>query len=98
LGLGVAGFHTYLQSKAISMDSVEAIYFNQELFEKLNDESLKASLWMGEHWGVPEWVQEHADFLGGEHVRRNASRVAIAPTKSTALIMGGVSEGINPDP
>lgn len=98
LGLGVAGFHTYLQSRAIPIDSLEAVYFNQELFEKLDKESLEASVWMGKTWGVPEWIGEAAEFLGGDDVRRNASRLAVAPTKSTALIMGGISEGINPDP
>lgn len=94
LGLGVAGFHTYLQSRRWSLDGIDTIYFNQELFEKLDKESLRASEWMGENWGQPEWT----DFsLTGEKVR-NASRIAVAPTKSTALIMGGISEGINPDP
>lgn len=98
LGLGAAGFHTYLQSHGIPFDSLDAVYFNQELFEKLDKESLEASLWMGHTWGVPEWIGEAAEFLGGADVRRNASRLAVAPTKSTALIMGGISEGINPDP
>lgn len=94
LGLGVAGFHTYLQSRRWSLDGIDAIYFNQELFEKLDKESLRASEWMGENWGQPEWTHFS---LTGEKVR-NASRIAVAPTKSTALIMGGISEGINPDP
>lgn len=101
LGLGVAGFHTYLQSKSIPLDSLEAVYFNQELFEKLDKESLEASLWMGARWGVPEWVDEwnmgQTEYEIEPKVR-NCSRLAIAPTKSTALIMGGISEGINPDP
>lgn len=102
LGLGVAGFHTYLQSKSIPLDSIDAIYFNQELFEKLNKESLDASLWMGLQWGVPEWVaakcRSEPQGNGTSLWARNASRLAVAPTKSTALIMGGISEGINPDP
>lgn len=94
LGLGVAGFHTYLQSRRWSLDGIDAIYFNQELFEKLDKESLRASEWMGENWGQPEWT----DFSRTGEKVRNASRIAVAPTKSTALIMGGISEGINPDP
>ena len=94
LGLGVAGFHTYLQSRRWSLDGIDTIYFNQELFEKLAKESLRASEWMGENWGQPEWTHFSRT---GEKVR-NASRIAVAPTKSTALIMGGISEGINPDP
>lgn len=98
LGLGVAGFHTYLQSKGWSLDGIDAIYFNQELFEKLDKESFDASIWMAKEWGIPEWAQQA---LNKEYVLypvRNCSRLAVAPTKSTALIMGGISEGINPDP
>ena len=102
LGLGVAGFHTYLQSKGIPLDSLEAVYFNQELFEKLDDESYEASMWMQEKWGSALWAEEyqdkHANQDGVPHAPRNCSRLAVAPTKSTALIMGGISEGINPDP
>lgn len=105
LGLGVAGFHTYLQSKGIPLDSLDAVYFNQQLFEKLDSESLRASKWMGLRWGSPEWVDtywkaqgEAGNYEEGIKQVRNASRLAVAPTKSTALIMGGISEGINPDP
>lgn len=100
LGLGVCGFHTYLQSKLIPFDSLEAMYFNDELFKKLDEESWRASCWMGDEWGIPEWVQTYADneIPSGGWWPRNASRLAVAPTKSTALIMGGISEGINPDP
>lgn len=100
LGLGVCGFHTYLQSKLIPFDSLDAVYFNDELFKKLDEESWRASCWMGDEWGIPEWVQTYADneIPSGGWWPRNASRLAVAPTKSTALIMGGISEGINPDP
>lgn len=100
LGLGVAGFHTYLQQQGIPLDSLGAVYFNQQLFEKLNEESMRASKWMGYEWGCPQWVQDSWGDANPTHegVMRNASRLAVAPTKSTALIMGGISEGINPDP
>ena len=106
LGLGVAGFHTYLQQKRIPIESLDAVYMNQELFESLDSESLRASRWMGEAWGFPEWVKDHnlkafgsKGYLNRElDLLRNCSRIAVAPTKSTALIMGGISEGINPDP
>lgn len=104
LGLGVAGFHTYLQSKGIALDSLDAVYFNQELFEKLNKESFDASRWMAREWGAAPWWNDYmAPYMdeNGHHrgvAVRNCSRLAVAPTKSTALIMGGISEGINPDP
>ena len=94
LGLGVAGFHTYIQSKGWSFGSLDTVYFNQQLFEKLNEQSLEASIWMGAYWGYPEWAKRN----DGTVSVRNCSRLAVAPTKSTALIMGGISEGINPDP
>lgn len=94
LGLGVAGFHTYIQSKGWSFGSLDTVYFNQQLFEKLDKESLDASIWMGAYWGYPEWAKRN----DGTVSVRNCSRLAVAPTKSTALIMGGISEGINPDP
>lgn len=102
LGLGVAGFHSYLQMRGWSYGSLDAVYFNQQLFQKLDEESREASAWMGKHWGQPEWVREYYEKTkpdGASYTpARNASRLAIAPTKSTALIMGGISEGINPDP
>lgn len=107
LGLGVCGYHTYLQKKMWTWDGMDAHYWNLEVFEKLNKESLEASVWMGDVWGFPEWVKDwagdkfsksgYADKEFSNRLPRNCSRIAIAPTKSTALIMGGVSEGINPD-
>lgn len=90
LGLGTCGFHTYLQQNGFPFDSVEAFKFNDELFSLIQRESKRASRDMAIWWGEPEWCVG----LGV----RNTHNVAIAPTKSTALIMGGVSEGINPDP
>lgn len=97
IGLGVCGYHTYLQKQGWVFDGIDAMAFNVDFFKKLNSQSLEASLWMGMEWGSPQWVKDYwnNDPLG--QPLRNCSRIAIAPTKSTALIMGGVSEGINPD-
>lgn len=89
LGLGVCGFHTYLQQNMIPFDSMEAMFFNEEVFSLLDRESKKASAWIASVWGEPEWMKGYG--------YANTHRLAVAPTKSTALIMGGVSEGINPD-
>lgn len=103
IGLGVCGYHTYLQKQGWVFDGIDSMAFNVEFFTKLRDETLKASIWMAKEWGAPEWVKDyHKPFCdeNGHHRGievRNCSRIAIAPTKSTALIMGGVSEGINPD-
>lgn len=90
LGLGVCGFHTYLQEHMIPFGSLESFEFNDALFEHINSESKNASKYLAELLGEPEWCK-------GFNCR-NTHTMAIAPTKSTALIMGGVSEGINPDP
>jgi ribonucleoside-diphosphate reductase alpha chain len=90
LGLGVCGFHTYLQQKMIPFESLEAHYFNTNVFKHMDEESKRASEWLAKELGEPDWCKG----LG----IRNTHRLAIAPTKSTALLMGGVSEGINPDP
>lgn len=90
LGLGVCGFHTYLQQEKIAYDSFSALVTNYEIFFRIQKQSNKASKWLGEKLGVPLWCKRSK--------MRNTHLLAIAPTKSTALIMGGVSEGINPDP
>lgn len=90
IGLGVMGLSTYFQSKRIPYESLEAQFIDQEIFKHIHDESLKASQWMAEIMGEPEWCKGHGV--------RNTHRTAIAPTKSTALLMGGVSESWFPDP
>lgn len=88
LGLGVMGFHTYLQQQGVAMESLEAMFINREIFEELQNESLKASQWMAKELGEPEWCKGYGV--------RNTHRTAIAPTMSTSSIMGGPSQGIEP--
>lgn len=90
LGLGVCGFHTYLQSKMMPFESLEAQFFNNAFFKELNEKSLEASKYLAILLGEPEWCKGYGV--------RNTHRMAIAPTKSSAIFMGNVSEGINPDP
>ncbi len=90
LGLGTCGFHSYIQSKNWSFEGLEAHLWNIEAFKKLDDDSKKASEWMAKEFGEPEWCKGYGV--------RNTHRIAIPPTKSNALLQGGVSEGINPDP
>lgn len=90
LGLGVCGYHTYLQQESLPFESMEAYLFNMDFFKHLREEADKASEWLAKLYGEPEWCKGYG--------RRNTHCLAIAPTKSTALLMGGVSEGINPDP
>lgn len=89
LGLGVCGLHTYYISKMVPFDSLKAQMINKQVFKHIRDEAEKATKWVAQQWGEPEWCKGYG--------RANSHLLAVAPTKSTALIMGGVSEGINPD-
>lgn len=88
VGLGVLGFATYLQEKRIPYESLEAYLLNQQIFRHLHDESLRASQWLAEILGEPEWCKGHGV--------RNTHRTAVAPTKSTSNLMGGVEESVFP--
>lgn len=90
IGLGIMGFHTYLQSKRIPYISLEAQFLSTEIAKHLHDESLRASKWLAEEYGEPEWCKGYGV--------RNTHRTAYAPTKTTSLLMGGVSESWFPDP
>lgn len=88
LGLGVMGFHTYLQMNMIPFESMDAHFKNIEIFKKIKTEAENATKWMSETFGEPEWCRGYN--------RRNTHLIAVAPTLSTAGIMGGVSQGIEP--
>ena len=90
LGLGQCGLHTLFQSKMIPFESLEAQLLSQQIAKRIQEESDRASRDMAVILGEPEWCKGYGF--------RNTHRRAIAPTKSTALLMGGISEGINPDP
>lgn len=90
LGLGLCGLHTLFQQRNIEAESFEAHMLSQEIQAHIWDESLRASQDMARILGEPEWCKGYG--------LRNTHRIAIAPTKSTALIMGGISEGIGFDP
>lgn len=90
IGLGVMGFHTYLQSKMIPYVGLEAQYLSMDIAEHLQKESLRASQWLAKEYGEPEWCKGYGV--------RNTHRTAYAPTKSTSLLMGGVSESWFPEP
>lgn len=90
IGLGVMGFHTYLQQKGIPYIGLEAQFLSNEIAKHIHDESLRASQWLAKFHGEPEWCKGYGV--------RNTHRTAYAPTKTTALLMGGVSESWFPDP
>lgn len=90
LGLGAMAFHTLLLDNNIVYGSLESQMLNHTIFKTIQDEATQGSQWLAEVLGEPEWCKGTG--------MRNTHLTAIAPTKSTALILGGVSEGINPQP
>ena len=90
LGAGVCGFHTLLQKEGFAWESLDAVYLNSGVFRWYRNEAEEATKWMASALGEPEWCAGFG--------RRNTHLMSMPPTKSTALLAGGVSEGINPDP
>jgi ribonucleoside-diphosphate reductase alpha chain len=90
IGLGVMGFHTYLQTNKIPYIGLEAQFLSTKIAKHLNDESLRASQWLAQEYGSPMWCEGYGV--------RNTHRTAYAPTKTSSLLMGGVSESWFPDP
>lgn len=88
LGLGVLGWHSLLQSKMLAFDSQEAYDLNSEIFRIIKEKSYKASEELAEKFGEPEILKGYG--------RRNSTLNAIAPTTSSAFILGQVSQGIEP--
>ena len=90
IGIGVLGWHTYLQSKGLPFVGLQANAYTREIFDFIDKQSLKASQDMAVEYGEPEWCR-------GTGVR-HSHRLAIAPTVSNAIISGGVSPSIEPLP
>ena len=90
LGLGSMAFHTLLLDNKIVYGSLESKLLNHEIYSTVQDEATQASQWLATLFGEPEWCKDTG--------MRNTHLTAVAPNKSTALILGGVSEGINPQP
>lgn len=88
LGLGVLGWHSYLQSKRIPFDSFAAMQKNNEIFQLLHNKTLAASQALAAQLGEPELLKGHG--------RRNTTLMSIAPTKSSSFILGGVSPSVEP--
>jgi ribonucleoside-diphosphate reductase alpha chain len=88
LGMGVLGWHSYLQSKMISFESMQAKLINTNMWQTIRERSDKASRELAEKFG-------EAPILEG-YGRRNVTTLAIAPTTSSSFILGQVSPSIEP--
>lgn len=90
LGLGQCGLHTLFMQEMLPFESFEAHMLSQKVAAHIHKEATRASKDMASKLGEPEWCKGYG--------LRNTHLIAPAPTKSTALLMGGISEGINPNP
>ena len=88
LGLGVLGWHSLLQSKGLPFDTRETARLNVEVFKLIQQKSYKASEELAKMFGEPEYLKGYG--------RRNVTLNAIAPTTSSAFILGQVSQSIEP--
>jgi ribonucleoside-diphosphate reductase alpha chain len=86
LGLGVLGYHSYLQSKLIPFESLKAQQLNYEIFKILREKSDATSMWLHKEKGYRSIRDGFA----------NTTLLAVAPTKSSSFILGQVSMGVEP--
>ncbi|AZI69936.1 ribonucleoside-diphosphate reductase subunit alpha [Cloacibacterium normanense] len=88
LGLGVLGYHSYLQKNMIPFESMEAKMFNAKAFKQIQEQSIQASKELANIYGEPEMLKGYG--------LRNTTTMAVAPTTSSSAILGQTSPGIEP--
>jgi ribonucleoside-diphosphate reductase alpha chain len=88
LGLGVLGWHTYLQQKGIPFEGLTAQFETRKIFSQMKIESERASRDMASEYGEPLWCRDTGF--------RNTHLRAVAPTVSNSKLSGNVSSGIEP--
>ena len=88
LGLGVLGWHTYLQQRGIPFEGLQAQFTTRAIFQQIKIESERASRDLAEIYGEPQWCSGTG--------MRNTHLRAIAPTVSNSKLSGNVSPGIEP--
>ena len=90
LGLGVMGWHTFLQQKNLPFNSVASTVHTRNIFNKIRGEAESASMDLAAEYGEPLWCRGTG--------MRNTHLLAVAPTVSNSVICGGISAGIEPLP
>ncbi|MFN7114013.1 MAG: ribonucleoside-diphosphate reductase subunit alpha [Alphaproteobacteria bacterium] len=91
VGLGVMGFHSFLQSKMIPMESVMAKVWNKRMFKHIKTQADAASVKLAHERGPCPDAKEYGI------MERFSNKMAIAPTASISIITGGASPGIEPN-
>lgn len=89
LGVGILGWHSYLQSNMIGFESKAASKKNYEIAQTLRERSHAASRELAVKLGEPPLLKGYG--------MRNTTTMAIAPTKSSSFILGQVSQSIEPE-
>ena len=90
IGLGVLGWHTFLQEKRIPFNSIAATSLTHQIFSDMRTKAEAASRKLADEYGEPVWCRGTG--------MRNTHLLAVAPTVSNSTIAGGVSAGIEPLP
>lgn len=88
IGIGASGYHSYLQSKMIAFESLEAKMINNIIFKTIQEQAWAASKEMAVKYGEPEILKGYG--------RRHATLTAVAPNTSSSFIMGQQSQSIEP--
>jgi ribonucleoside-diphosphate reductase alpha chain len=88
IGIGVLGWHSYLQSNMIPFDSMEAMQKNENVFRTIKEKSYAESERLADEFGEPAVLEGYG--------RRNTTTMSVAPTKSSSVILGQVSPSIEP--
>lgn len=88
LGLGVLGWHSYLQRNMIPFEGLQAKQLTVKIFQEIQAKSEKATQELASIYGEPELLKGYG--------RRNTTLLAIAPTTSSSAILGQTSPGIEP--
>jgi ribonucleoside-diphosphate reductase alpha chain len=88
LGLGVLGWHSYLQKNMIPFEGMQAKQLTNVIFKDIRDKAEKATQDLARIYGEPDVLKGYG--------KRNATLMAIAPTTSSSAILGQTSPGIEP--
>ena len=88
LGLGVLGWHSYLQQRGLTFEVLQGQFETRKIFSGIRIEAERASRDMAEEYGEPLWCVGTG--------MRNTHLMAIAPTVSNSKLSGNVSAGIEP--
>ena len=86
IGIGVMGWHSFLQSKMVAFESFSAMKLNNEIHKFIKEEAVKATEALALERGEPEWCKGTGVY--------NSHLMALAPTRSNSIICGDIGPSI----